>query len=73
MLIRLMIMASVDGVFSSRKIARLGEENVIYIYLAGMDKPDFRTICRFKVECSHQIEKAFEMTVNVAKTGGLFN
>lgn len=71
MLIRLVIMASVDGVFSSRKIARLAEENVIYMYLSGMDKPDFRTICRFKVECSRQIEKAFEMTVNVAKNRGI--
>ena len=32
-----------------------------------MDKPDFHTICRFKIECSKQIEEAFKMTVNVAK------
>ena len=67
MLLRLVIMASCDGVFSSRRVARLAEENVIYMYLSGMDKPDFHTICRFKIECSKQIEEAFEMTVNVAK------
>lgn len=71
MLLRLVIMASVDGVFSSRRIARLAEENVIYMYLSGMDKPDFHTICRFKVECAPQIEKAFKMTVNVAKNAGI--
>jgi len=37
-------MASVDGVFSSRWIARLAEENLVYMYLSGIDKPDFRTM-----------------------------
>ena len=66
MLTRLVIMASIDGIFSSRKIMKLAEENVIYMYLSGMDKPDFRTICRFKIECSEQIQKAFETTIKVA-------
>src|SRR5664280_2333943 len=67
MLTRLVIMASVDGVFSSRKIMRLAEENMVYMYISGMDKPDFRTICKFKIECAKQIEEAFKMTVIVAK------
>ncbi len=71
MLLRIVIMASVDGVFSSRRIARLAEENVVYMYLSGMDKPDFHTICRFKIECAEQIEDAFKMTVNVAKKIGM--
>jgi len=67
MLLRLVFMASVDGIFSSRRIARLAEENVVYMYLSGMDKPDFRTICRFKIECNEQIEEAFKLTVKIAK------
>jgi len=67
MLLRLVLMASVDGIFSSRRIARLAEENLVYMYLSGMDKPDFRTICRFKIECNQQIEEAFKMTVKIAK------
>jgi len=43
-LLRLVIMASVDAVWSSRNIAKLARENVVYMYLAGNDKPDFRTI-----------------------------
>jgi transposase len=66
MLLRLVLMASVDGIFSSRRIARLAEENLVYMYLSGMYKPDFRTICRFKIECSEQIEEAFKMTVKIA-------
>ena len=71
MLTRLVIMASVDGIFSSRKIMKLAEENMVYMYLSGMDKPDFRTICRFKIECAEQIEEAFKMTVTVAKNAGM--
>jgi len=67
MLLRVVIMASVDGIFSSRRIARLTEENLVYMYLSGMDKPDFRTINRFRIECSEQIEEAFKMTVKIAK------
>jgi len=55
-------MVPVDGVFSSRRIA---EENLVYMYLSGKDKPDFRTICRFKIECAQEIEDAFKMTVKV--------
>jgi len=71
MLTRLVIMASVDGIFSSRKIMKLAEENMVYMYLSAMDKPDFRTICRFKIECAEQIEEAFKMTVTVAKNAGM--
>jgi transposase len=71
MLLRVVLMASVDGVFSSRRIARLAEENVVYMYLSGMDKPDFRTICRFKIECDKEIEDAFKMTVEVARKMGM--
>jgi len=65
MLLRIVIMVSVDGVFSSRRIARIAEENLVYMYLFGMDKPDFRTICWFKIECAQEIEEAFKMTLKV--------
>jgi transposase len=49
MLLRLVLMASVDAIWSSRKIAKLAHENVVYMYLTGHEKPDFRTICNFKL------------------------
>ncbi len=72
-LLRLVIMASVDAVRSSRNIAKLARENVVYMYLAGNDKPDFRTICNFKKECKELIEEAFKTTVVVAKAVGIVN
>jgi transposase len=67
MLLRLVIMASTDAVWSSRKIAKLAHENVVYMYLTGNEKPDFRTICNFKKECKGLIEEAFKETVTIAK------
>jgi transposase len=56
MLLRLVIMASVDAVLSSRKIAKQAHENVVYMYLTGDAKPDFRTIAKFKKDCKELIE-----------------
>jgi transposase len=40
MLLRLLVQAAIDGVWSSRKIDKLAHENVVYMYLAGNEKPD---------------------------------
>jgi len=50
MLLRQVLMASTEGVFSSRKIANPIRENVGYIHLQVLKTPDFRTICSFKNE-----------------------
>jgi len=70
-LLRLVIMASVIAVWSSRNLAKLARENVVYMYLAGNDKPDFRTICNFKRECKGLLEETFKKTVVVAKAAGI--
>jgi transposase len=35
MLLRLLVQAAIDGVWSSRKIDNLAHENMVYMYLAG--------------------------------------
>jgi len=73
MLIRIIIMASVDGVLSSRQIMKLTNENFIYTYLSGVESPDFRTILRFKIQARKLIEKASQTTVHTAKRLKLLN
>lgn len=73
MLMRIVLMASFDGVFSSRKIMKLTNENFVYKFLSGRDSPDFRTILRFKIEAKELIEKAFQATVLTAKKFGILN
>jgi len=71
MLLRLMVMATIDGVYSSRKISKLAHENVVYMYLTGNEKPDFRTICNFRKENKELIKNAFEETVAISRKLGL--
>ena len=71
MLLRLVIMASVDAIWSSRKIARLAMRT--WSTLTGNEKPDFRTICNFKRECKELIEETFKKTVTVARSLGMVN
>ncbi len=73
MLMRIVIMASVDGVFSSRQIMKLTNENLVYMYLFGVESPDFRTILRFKIQARRLIEKAFQATVQTSKKLELLN
>lgn len=69
-IIKLLIMAMLDGVRSSRKIDRLAKENVVYMYLAERLKPDFRTISDFRKNNPKIIEEIFKHTVILAKELG---
>lgn len=71
MLLRLLVQAAIDSVWSSRNVDKLAHENVIYMYLAGNEKPDFRTLCNFRRENKELIEDVFKKTVIVAKTLGI--
>lgn len=71
MLLRLMVQAAIDSIFSSRKVDRLAQENVIYMYLAGNEKPDFRTLCNFRRENRELIAEVFKKTVMIAKAVGI--
>lgn len=73
MLLRVLIQAAIDGIFSSRKITRLCHENVIYMYLTGNEKPDHRTICRFRKDNRELIEEIFKKTVTIARAAGVLS
>lgn len=57
--IKLLLMGCVDGIFSSRKIAKNACENVVYIHLAEKTSPDFRTISTFRKENKALVDQVF--------------
>lgn len=73
MLLRLLVHAAIDGVWSSRKIAKLACENVIYMYLTGNEKPDFRTIALFRSGNKDLVERTFKTVVAVAYKLGILD
>lgn len=59
MLLKVLFYGYATEVRSSRKIAKKLEEDVIYMWLAGMQKPDFRTIALFRQKRLKQIKAIF--------------
>ena len=48
MLLKVIAYAYLDNVYSGRRIETLLNENVVYMWLSGMNRPDFRTINEFR-------------------------
>jgi len=66
LLLKLLILGITDGIRSSRKIAKNARENVSYMYLAGLLKPDFRTISDFRKNNPDLIYLSFKEVVKYA-------
>src|SRR3984893_15978033 len=50
MLTKIIVYAYTQRIYSSRQIAKAIRENVMFMWIAGRQRPDFRTINRFRSE-----------------------
>lgn len=71
MMIKVLLWGYATGVRSSRKIEEKLEQNVVFMWLAGLEKPDFRTLCLFRTNNKEALEKIFTDVIIVAKTMGM--
>lgn len=73
MLLKVIVYSYMCNVYSRRRIERLLHENVNYMWLSGMSRPDFRTINRFRSEhlCDGRFEELFRQTVVMMNEEGL--
>ncbi len=62
-----------DGIRSSRKLAKNARENVTYMYLAGLLKPDFRTISDFRKNNPELIKLSFQEVIRYARELGMIS
>jgi transposase len=64
MLLKVILYAYSQRVFSSRRIAKALRENIHFMWLSGMNQPDFRTVNRFRgVILRETIEELFTQLV----------
>ena len=71
MLLKVLIYCYMTGIYSSRMIARQCRENINAMWLAGFQKPDFRTINKFWSEkLKGSIEEIFISTVKLLNKKG---
>jgi len=74
MLLKVMVYAYINNVYSSRKIEEAVAQNINYMWLAGMSKPDHNTINRFRGQrLQKTLQPIFTQVVLLLCEEGLLN
>ena len=72
MLLKVITYAYLDNVYSGRRMETLLNENVVYMWLSGMNRPDFRTINLFRSKRLKGVfEELFTQVVTMLNEEGL--
>lgn len=73
MMLKVMIYSYSQRSYSSRQIAKALRENISFIWLSGNNRPDFRTINRFRLDMREVIEEVFYDIVRLLIDGKYIN
>lgn len=71
MMLKVLFYGYATKVFSSRKIATKLESDIAFIFLAGMQKPNFRTISDFRKNNIEEIKELFVQIVQLCQRVGM--
>ena len=63
MMLKVILYAYMNNIYSCRKIEKLLHRDIHYIWLAGYEKPDFITINRFRNRVKNEINEVVTQTV----------
>ncbi len=72
LLLKILLYGYLTGIRSSRKISDKIKSDVFYMYLTGMQRPDFRTISDFRLNKRKYIEGYFKQVLEICKEAGLY-
>ncbi len=74
MLLKVLVFAYINNIYSSRKIEEAVGQNIHYMWLAGMNTPDHNTINRFRSErLKGVLQQIFAQVVQLLVGEGLLN
>jgi transposase len=71
MLIKLLVYGYSVGVRSSRRIQKETREDLVFMWLAGMQEPDFRTISDFRKDRIGDIRRLFTQVLDICRELGM--
>lgn len=72
LLLKALLYGYLEGIYSSRRLAKLLRENIHYMWLAGGQRPDFRTLNRFRSSrLKGTIDEVFVALVELLSDAGL--
>jgi transposase len=73
MMIKILVYAYANRMFSSRKIQAALNESIAFIFLAAWQRPDFRTISDFRKNNLEEFLGVFGQTVDICKRLGMLS
>ena len=74
MLLKVLVYAYINNIYSSRKIEEALQQNIHFMWLSGMSTPDHNTINRFRGErLKAPLKKIFVQVVNLLAAEGLLS
>ena len=73
MMLKVILYAYMNNVYSCRKIESLLHRDIHYIWLAGYEKPDFITINRFRNRVKREINEVFTQVVLLLSSRGFIS
>lgn len=71
MMLKVLLWGYATGVRSSRKIEEKLQQDVVFMWLAGMERPDFRTLCLFRTGNREAMEHVFAEVITIAREMGM--
>jgi transposase len=70
-MIGLLLLGACRGIYSSRKLEAACGQDVTFMYLMAMARPDFHTIAMFRKRFRRQIEDLFKQVLGLCQRAGL--
>lgn len=71
MMLKVLLWGYANGVRSSRKVEEKLQQDVVFMWLAGLEKPDFRTLCLFRSTNREAVERVFADVITIARSMGM--
>ena len=73
-LLKVLVYAYINNIYSSRKIEEALQQNIHFLWLSGMSRPDYNTINRFRSEkLKEPLKKIFVQVVHLLSAEGLLS
>ncbi len=73
MMLKVLLWGYATGIRSSRKVEEKLQQDVVFMWLAGLEKPDFRTLCLFRSANREAVERVFADDITIARSMGMAN
>ena len=67
MMVKVLLWGYANGILSSRKIEERLQNDIVSMWLAGLERPDFRTLCLFRQSNLERLNYLFSQVILLAK------